>query len=180
MSWLVSAALFAAAIIALLMRRIGRDAGGRADTRYFQRVGWVFSAGLLLLAVGLLAGLPPRHPFILMVGMGSAYLQGTAEPGGSFGPWSTAPLDLTRGDMADLAWYPAGGTDEWHLSQASRTLIVEAGQAQVSGSAPAGSAVVVTLRSPAGVVRRRLVTRASRNAGVRNTFTGTLRRKGAP
>jgi PAS domain S-box-containing protein len=73
-NWLVSAALFASAIIALLMRRIGRDAGGRADTRYFQRVGWVFSAGLLLLPVGLLAGLPPRHPFILMVGMGSAYL----------------------------------------------------------------------------------------------------------
>lgn len=74
MNWLVSAALFASAIIALLMRRIGRDAGGRDDTRYFQRVGWVFSAGLLLLAVGLLAGLPPRHPFILAVGMGSAYL----------------------------------------------------------------------------------------------------------
>lgn len=74
MNWLVSAALFAASIILLLMRRIGRDAGARADTRYFQRVGWVFSTGLLLLAVGLLAGLAPRHPFILLAGMGSSFL----------------------------------------------------------------------------------------------------------
>lgn len=74
MNWLVSAALFAASIILLLMRRIGRDSGARADTRYFQRVGWVFSAGLLLLAVGLLAGLEARHPFILLSGMGSSYL----------------------------------------------------------------------------------------------------------
>lgn len=74
MSWLVTAALFAAALIALLMHRIGRDAGGRADTRYFQRVGWVFTAGLISLACGMLAGLPPRHPFILLSGMSSSYL----------------------------------------------------------------------------------------------------------
>lgn len=74
MSWLVTAALFAAAIISLLMRRIARDAGGRDDTRYFQRVGWIFTAGLLSLAGGMLAGLPPRHPFILLSGMSSSYL----------------------------------------------------------------------------------------------------------
>lgn len=74
MSWLVTAALFAAALITLLMRRIGRDAGGREDTRYFQWVGWVFTAGLVSLACGILAGLPPRHPFILLSGMSSSYL----------------------------------------------------------------------------------------------------------
>jgi hypothetical protein len=73
-SWLVTAALFAASIIILLMRRIGRDAGGRADTLYFQRVGWTFAAGLLLLACGMLAGFPSRHPFILGSGMSCAYI----------------------------------------------------------------------------------------------------------
>lgn len=109
----------------------------------------------------------------------SSFLIGTTEPDGSFGPWPTAPVDLSRGDLVDLAWYPTGSLDEWHLQVATRTLTVVTGGSEVFGTAQGGSQARVTLRSPAGVVRGRMTARASRNAGTRNTFRGMLRRNGA-
>ena len=71
---LVTFALFCAAIIALAMQRVRRDAGGRVDTLYFQRLGYIFTFSITTLAVALMAGLGTQHPLVRVVGMGSAYL----------------------------------------------------------------------------------------------------------
>ncbi len=74
MQWLVTFAIFAASVIALLMHRIGRDAGGRTDTRYFQAVGYVFAGGIVALSVGIVAEMDIGHPFVMTVGIVSGYL----------------------------------------------------------------------------------------------------------
>ena len=75
--WLTPAAIFSVAIIAILLRRIRRDAGGRVDTRYFQQVGWTFAAGVLGLTLAHLGGIPAGHPFVVIPSAlaiyGSAY-----------------------------------------------------------------------------------------------------------
>lgn len=70
---LVTFALFCAAIIALAMQRVRRDAGGRVDTLYFQRLGYLFTFSITTLAVALIAGLGAEHPLVRAVGMGSAF-----------------------------------------------------------------------------------------------------------
>ena len=75
--WLTPAAIFSVAIIAILLRRIRRDAGGRVDTGYFQQVGWSFAAGVLGLTLAHLGGIPAGHPFVVIPSAlaiyGSAY-----------------------------------------------------------------------------------------------------------
>ncbi|MDB4928896.1 MAG: signal transduction histidine kinase, nitrogen specific, NtrB [Myxococcaceae bacterium] len=75
--WLTPAAVFTVAIIAILLRRIRRDAGGRVDTRYFQQVGATFALGVLALALAHLGGVPVGHPFVVvpsaLATYGSAY-----------------------------------------------------------------------------------------------------------
>ena len=75
--WLTPAAIFSVAIIAILLRRIRRDTGGRVDTRYFQRVAWTFAAGVLCLTLAHLGGLPVGHPLVVipsaLATYGSAY-----------------------------------------------------------------------------------------------------------
>ena len=75
--WLTPAAIFSVAIIAILLRRIRRDTGGRVDTRYFQQVAWTFAAGVLCLTLAHLGGLPVGHPLVVvpsaLATYGSAY-----------------------------------------------------------------------------------------------------------
>ena len=70
---LVAVAFFAVTLILGLTHRIRRDASGRVDTRYFSQLGYTFAAGILLLALGLLAGLRADHPYISLVGLSSTY-----------------------------------------------------------------------------------------------------------
>lgn len=76
--WLTPAAIFSVAIIAILLRRIRRDTGGRVDTRYFQQVGWTLAAGVLCLTLAHLGGIPVGHPLVVvpsaLATYGSAYL----------------------------------------------------------------------------------------------------------
>lgn len=75
--WLTPAALFSVVLIAILLRRIRRDAGGRADTGYFQRVAWSYAAGVLALTLAHLGGAPVGHPLVVipsaLATYGSAY-----------------------------------------------------------------------------------------------------------
>lgn len=64
--WLTPAAFFSVVVIAILLRRIRRDAGGRVDTAYFQRVGWTYAMGVLALALAHLGGAPVGHPFVVI------------------------------------------------------------------------------------------------------------------
>ncbi len=60
--YLVTLALFTAAMLAMLVHRIRRDTGPRADTRYLAAAAFAASARALLLAVGVLAGVEMSHP----------------------------------------------------------------------------------------------------------------------
>lgn len=64
--WLTPAAIFSVVVIAILLRRIRRDAGGRVDTGYFQRVGWTFVGGVLALTLAHLGGAPVGHPLVVV------------------------------------------------------------------------------------------------------------------
>ena len=103
--WLTPAAVFSVAIIAILLRRIRRDAGGRVDTGYFQQVGWTFAAGVLCLTLAHLGGVPAGHPFAVVPSAvatyGSAYFltlfaysfpRDRPAP-----PWLRIPLLVTTG-----------------------------------------------------------------------------------
>ncbi len=94
--WLTPAAIFSFAIIAILLRRIRRDAGGRVDTRYFQQVGWTFAAGVLCLTLAHLGGVRVGHPLVVvpsaLATYGSAYLLTLFAY--SFPRDRTAPLSL--------------------------------------------------------------------------------------
>ncbi len=69
--YLVTLALFAVAILAMLVHRIRRDTGGRVDTRYFQLAAHMAAARVLALALGVLTGATMSQPLLSLVSAGT-------------------------------------------------------------------------------------------------------------
>jgi PAS domain S-box-containing protein len=62
--YLVTLALFGIATLAMLVQRIRRDTGGRIDTWYFHLAAHAAAARVLVLALGVLAGVEISHPLL--------------------------------------------------------------------------------------------------------------------
>lgn len=69
----ITVALFAAALIELLLRRVGRDLGERSDTRHFRRLAHVTNGCLAAFVLLFLGGVAADHQLIHTLGTLSAF-----------------------------------------------------------------------------------------------------------